>query len=81
MVKKNKMGIGANCRALKRYLHSQKDFNAKYPNATQRDRLEGLLVVYQGVIKVNHKDQVCIFFDTMTFLTNAFIVSNNMQRL
>ena len=60
MVKKNKMGIGAVCSALKRYLHSRKDVGAKYPNVTQRDRLEGLIVVDQGVIKVNHKDQVCV---------------------
>ena len=62
MVKKKKMVIGAVCSALKHYLHSQKYVNAKYPNATQHDWLEGLLVVDQGVIKVNRKDQVCIFF-------------------
>ena len=44
MVKKKKMGIRAVCSALKRYLHSQKDVDAKYPNATQRDWFEGLLV-------------------------------------
>ena len=59
---KNKIGIGAVWSALKRYLHSRKDVDTKYPNATQHDRLEGLIVVDQGVIKVNHKDQVCIFF-------------------
>ena len=61
MAKKKKMGIGAVYRALKRYLHSQKDVDAKYLNATHRDQLEGLLVGYQGVIKVNHEDQVCNF--------------------
>ena len=55
------MSIGAVCSALKRYQHLQKDVDAKYPNVTQLDWLEGLLVVDQGVIKVNHKDQVCIF--------------------
>ena len=48
------MGIGAVCIALRRYIHSRKYVNTKYPNAAQRDWLEGLLVVYQGVIKVNH---------------------------
>ena len=81
MVKKNKMGIGAVCSALKRYLQSRKDVDAKYPNATQRDRLEGLIVVDKGVIMVNHRDQVCIFFDTITSLSSAFIVSNDMQSL
>ena len=61
MVKKKKMGIGAVCSSPKRYLHSQKDNDANYPNVTQRDRLEGILVVDQGVLMVNHKDQVCIF--------------------
>ena len=56
------MGIGAVCSALKRYLHSRKDVNAKYPNMAQRDWLEGLLVIDQGVIKFNHKDQVWIYF-------------------
>ena len=69
-----KLVIGAVCSVLKHYLHSRKDANAKYPNAAQLDRLEGHIVVYQGLSKVNHKDQVCIFFDTMTSLTNAFIV-------
>ena len=55
-------GGGAVCRSLKRYLHSQKDVDAKYLNAAQCDRLERLLVVDQGVIKVNHKDQVFISF-------------------
>ena len=80
MVKK-KMDTGAVCIALKCYLYSQKDVDAKYPNETQRDRLKELPVVDQGVIKVNHKDQVSIFSDTMTSLTNTFIVSNDMQRL
>ena len=80
-VKKKKMGVGAVFGSLKRYIHSQKDDDAKYPNATQRDRLEVLIVVDQGVIMVHHKDQVCIFFDTMTSLTNAFVVSNDVQRL
>ena len=60
--KKKKMGIGAVFSVLKRYLHSRKDVDIKYPNATQRDWLEGILVVDQGVIKVNHKDQVYKFF-------------------
>ena len=62
MVKKNKMGIGAVWSAPKRYLHLPKVADAKYPNARLRVRLEGLLVVSQGVIKANHKDQVYIFF-------------------
>ena len=55
------MRIGAASRALKRYLHSRKSVYAKYPNATQRDWWERLLLVDQGVIKVNHKDQVSFF--------------------
>ena len=62
MAKKKKMGIRAVFSALKRYLHSRKDVDEKYSNATQHDCLEGLLVVYQGLIKANLKDQVCIFF-------------------
>ena len=61
MAKRGKLGIRAVCSALKRCLHSQKDVDEKYPNAIQCNWLEGLLVVDQGVIKVNHKDQVCIF--------------------
>ena len=48
--------IGAVFSALKRYLHSKKDVDANYFNATQRDWLEGIIVVDQGVINVNHKD-------------------------
>ena len=81
MAKKKKMGTGAVCSVFKRYLHSRKDVNTNDPNATQRDRLEGIIVLDQGVIKVNHNDQVCIFFDTMTYLTNAFIVLNDIKRL
>ena len=61
MVKK-KMGIKAVFSALKRYLHSQKEIDAKYPNTAQGYWLVGLLVLYQGVIKVNDKDQECIIF-------------------
>ena len=81
MAKKKKMGIVAVFGAPKRYLHLREDVDAKYPNATQHYLLEGLLVAYQGVIEGNHKDQVCIFFNTMTSLTNVFIVSNDMQML
>ena len=75
------MGIGAVCSALMHYLHTRKYVYENYPNAAQCDCLERLLVVYKGVIKVNNKYQVGIFFDMMNSLTNAFIVSNNMQRL
>ena len=82
MVKKKKIGIRDVCSALKSYLNSQKEVDAKYPNSTQGDWLEGLLVVDQGVIKYNHKYHVCVFPpDMMTSLTNAFIVSNYMQRI
>ena len=81
MVKKNKLGIGAVCSSLKRYLYSRKDVDAKYLIAAQCGWLEGLIVVYQWVIKVNHKDQVWIVFETITSLTNAFIVLNDMQGL
>ena len=80
-LQRKELGIKDVCSALKRCLHLRKDVDAKYPNATQRDQLEGLIVVDQGVINVNHREQVCIFFDTMTSLTNAFIVANYMQRL
>ena len=45
IAKKKKMSIEAVCSALKRYLHLRKDADTKYPNATQRYWLEGLLVV------------------------------------
>ena len=78
---KKKLGIGDVCSALKRYLHLQKNVDEKYPNAIQCDPLEEIIVVYKGVIKFNHNDQVCIFFNTMTSLTNNFIVLNNIQGL
>ena len=81
MVKKNKMGIQAICSALESYVHSQKDINTKDPNATKRDRLEGLLVVDQRVLRSLTKTKLVLFFDTMTSLTNAFTVSNDMQKI
>jgi hypothetical protein len=37
--------VGAQCFALKLYLHSPPIINAKYPNATSTERLESLLAI------------------------------------
>jgi len=55
-------GIGANCSVLKRFLHSRPIVDAKYPNATQSERLEPLLAIRREKKTVNHKEQWCIIF-------------------
>jgi hypothetical protein len=55
-------GIGAQCSVLKRFLHPRTIVDAKYPNTTQSERLESLLVTRREVKRVNNKDQWCIIF-------------------
>ena len=55
-------GIGAKCSVLKRFLHSCPIIDAKYPNATQNERLDSLLVIRREIKRVKNREQWCIIF-------------------
>jgi Transposase IS4 len=55
-------GIGAQCSALKRYLHSRPIIDAKYPNATPTERLDSLLAIRRERKAVNKRNQWVIIF-------------------
>jgi hypothetical protein len=57
-----KNGVGAQCSALKRYLHSRPIIDAKYPNATTTERLESLLAIRREKKTVNNRSQWVIIF-------------------
>ena len=57
-----KNGVGAQCFALKRYLHSPPIINAKYPNAITTERLELLLAIRCKKKMVNKRSQWAIIF-------------------
>lgn len=60
--KKLRHGVGAVCEVLLKYLHSRPIVAAKYPNATARQRLGGLLCIRKEMKKVNHKQVMCFVF-------------------
>ena len=62
MPKKLRVGAGAKCSALKRFLHPRKFEDGKYPNNVARERLGGLVAMRKDTMEVNHKDQICILF-------------------
>jgi hypothetical protein len=55
-------GIGSICEVLLKYLHSRPIVAAKYPNATARQCLGGLLCIRQEMKSVNHKQVMCYVF-------------------
>jgi hypothetical protein len=60
--KKLHHGVGSICEVLLKYLHSRPIVAAKYPNATARQRLGGLLCIRQEMKSVNHKQVMCYVF-------------------
>ena len=60
--KKLHHGVGSVCEVLLKYLHSRPIVAAKYPNATARQRLGGLLCIRKEMKKVNHKQIMCYVF-------------------
>ena len=62
MPKKLRLGVGAKCTTLLKYLHPAKLIDTKYPNRTAQSALDNLIVIQQEVKKVNKKEQRCIVF-------------------
>ena len=62
MARKKKIGVGATCSVLTRFLHPRPEIVRKYPNAKFADRLGGLIAQSMEVRKLNHKDQTVIVF-------------------
>ena len=60
--RKKNNGIGAKCQCLTRFLHPRAIVDAKYPNATQRDRLSNLLTIKKEKKQVNKVEKLCIVF-------------------
>ena len=62
MAPTRRLGIGADCSALTKYLHPAQLVNDRYPNRTARARISGLLCIRQEEKVVNHKKQICGVF-------------------
>ena len=60
--KKKECGVGALVWVYKKYLKPSKLINDAYPNATDRCKVNDLLVVGREVRKCNKKDQLCVLF-------------------
>ena len=60
--RKKQNGVGANCRCLKRFLHPRAIVDAKYPNATQQERLDGLVAIRREEKAVNRVQKWCVVF-------------------
>ena len=60
--RKKRNGVGASCRCLKRFLHPRQLVDAKYPNATQQERLGGLVTIRREEKQVNRAQKWCIIF-------------------
>lgn len=61
---KKTLGIGAECGCLARFLHPRAAVNTKYTNSHHMHHIDGLIVLKQELKKVNHKEQMCIFFQS-----------------
>lgn len=60
--RKKCLGVGATCSALKRLLHPSRLIEAKYPNKTFHERLDGLLVIGKDEKRINGKMQTAVLF-------------------
>ena len=59
---KKRIGIGAECSVLVKFLHPRKKVVAQMPNAGHHERLSGLLSIRREMKQVNQKKQMCIVF-------------------
>ena len=62
MPQRLRLGVGAKCCTMLKYLHPAKLIDEKYPNRTAKSKLDDLLVIRQEIKKVNKKEQRCIVF-------------------
>ena len=62
MARKKKVGSGAICSVLLKYLHPGKTIDKRFPNRTAQQRIDGLLATSQELRKVKKKEQLVICF-------------------
>ena len=81
MARKKKIGVGATCSVLTRFLHPRPEIVRKYPNAKFADRLGGLIAQSMEVRKLNHKDQTVIVFRHNDFLNLMVYVQRRYAKV
>ena len=64
---KTRLGSGAVCDCLVRFLHPRGTTNTKYPNAHHKQRIDDLLAIKTVVKKMNNKEQMCFIFNHTDF--------------
>ena len=58
---KQRQGFGASCSVLLCYLHPSKLIYDRYPNKENRDTLVGIMITQIDIIRVDRREQLCIF--------------------
>ena len=58
---KKRRGVGASCSVLLRYLHPVKLIAGRYPNKDKHDAFSGIIITRREVIRVNIREQLCVF--------------------
>ena len=67
MVRKKRLGIGAQCSVLSKYMHPAKEVSDKYPNRTAQHRIENLVCLREDTKIVKRRQQRVIVFRHETF--------------
>ena len=71
---KKKIGVGATCSALTRFIHPRKDVCEKYPNVPSTNKTEGLIVLRKEIKKVNRREQECVVVRHEDFAIELHVV-------
>eukprot|EP00957_Ditylum_brightwellii_P091049 6931992-Ditylum_brightwellii.AAC.1 len=61
-LKTKRCGVGAACSIIKRFLHSKKLVDEKYPNATHNELLDGLIALRREICSVNYQQRQVVVF-------------------
>ena len=67
MAPKKRLGTGAKCTVLARYLHPSKRINDVFPDRTHQQRVDDLVVVREEEKEVNRIKKGCIIFTHLLF--------------
>jgi hypothetical protein len=67
---KKRIGVGAKCSVLKRFLHPSRLIQDKYINIAFHDRLSDLIAIRKEVKTIRNKDVTCIVFQHGDFPTD-----------
>ena len=67
MAKKKRLGTGAVCTVITRFLHPREVITEKYPNAGHTSKTEGLKVIRKEKKLVNRRDQECAILNHPDF--------------